>query len=527
MSIPKEPRQQMINIMYLVLIALLALNVSAEILNAFRLLKKGMETSNISINSKIESTMKSFEKKVADEKRGEEYLEAAGKAREYSAEFQQFVKEMDAMLVEDVGLNEKGELSKADDLDTPSRLFVEGKRKSGEDIPNGPLGEQLETKIEEFRQKFLSLFEGEAFDTSDRRALESALTLQIEQPGPDDKQKTWARKTFYMMPALAARTLLTKFENDMISTESAVVDKLFGKVGEVNIIFDEFKAAVIPSASKLIQGEKFEAQIYLAATSSMAKPVIRANGQTLSLNSEGIAVYSASTGSVGEKTLTGSITYKDGYGNPKKEDFTYKYSVVPPPDHVGVVQANKMNVFYIGVDNPVTASITGIEDRHVNVSMTGGSINKAGGAGQYKVNVNGPPGPCKVNLSASKTPTGKPFSASVEYRIKRIPDPVPKLGNKAGGKMGTGEMKAQQGVLAILENFDFDARFNVSGFEMTLAERGEDLMTCTNSGPSFSGQCKNLINRAKVGSIYYIDNIKAVGPDKTTRSLPTISFRIM
>lgn len=512
MSIPKEPRQQMINIMYLVLIALLALNVSAEILNAFKLLRQGIQTSEQALNTKVSNTMEAFKAKVEKEKRGEEYLKAAEVARTYSAQFKAYINSIDAKLVDEVGTDEKtGELMKKDDLDTPNRMFVEE-----------GLGMQLHDTIQAYRQKFLSLLT----DTADRRAVETGITLKTE-PVPAEAQNAagninWGSYTFGSVPALAVRTLLSKYSNDAVTSEAAIVDHLFGKVGETTVIFDKFRVAAIPNSTKLITGEDFEAKIYLAASSSMARPTISAGGRGLPLDSDGMAVYKTKATSVGKQALNISITTKDGYGNTKTYTDKVEYEVVNPPDHVAVVSADKMNVFYIGVDNPVSASITGIRKDATKVSMSGGTIKGAGG--NYTVRVNSP-GKATVNVSGPKA-TGGTYSGSVEFRVKRIPDPTAKLGNKAGGAMGSGEMRAQRGVLAVLEDFDFDARFNVLGFEMTYAKPRQDLQVITNQGPSFGGPAMGMINKASVGDIFYFDNIRVKGPDGTTRKLPTMSFKI-
>ncbi|MGB1204121.1 MAG: gliding motility protein GldM [Chitinophagales bacterium] len=512
MSIPKEPRQQMINVMYLVLIALLAMNVSAEILNAFKLLRDGINNSNASISQKVEDTMGAFEKKVKKEKRGQEFYAAAEKAQVISADFQRYIDGLDSLLLQTSGENPEvaGELTRKDDVDVPTRLFVEEGK-----------GTELKDKIYETRDKFLALFKEKA----DKDALEASMTLETADIPEDSEKTNWAEYTFYHMPAEAARTLLVKFKNDAIASEAAIVDQLFSKVGAVTILYDKFQVALIPSATTLIQGEDFEAKVYLAASSSMAKPRISVNGKSLSLDKNGIATYKAKASSTGEFPVKATITTKTGTGDNKTIKGEIKYKVVAPPNHVPVVAADKMNVFYIGVPNPVSASITGIPDSKVSVSMTGGSITKASGPGKYTVNVNSP-GKAKVNLNG-KNKKGESVNGSADFRVKRIPDPTPEVGGKQGGAMKTGELKAQLGVAARLKDFDFDAKFKVVGFEMTLAERGQDLLTCVNGGSKFGGQCANLIKRAKVGSIYYFDNIRAKGPDGTTRKLPTISFKVI
>lgn len=509
MSIPKEPRQQMINIMYLVLTAMLALNVSAEILKAFDLIRRGIDKSNGSISQKIGGTMDAFAAKVKKENRGQNYLDAAGRARILSADFQSFVDSLDNMLVEAVGTDTTtGSLKKPDDQDTPTRLFVEKEK----------LGFALEEKVNATRSAMLGLL-----DANDRKAMDASISLAIDSIPANSPKKDWPTFTFYQMPAAGVRTLLSKFKSDAVSSEAAMVDFLFSKVGEETILFDRFKAAVVPNATTLVTGEKFECEIYLAASSSMSRPSIVAGGRALSLDADGVAKYSTTVSAPGEYSVTGTVTSKDSYGRTKSYPFTQKYKVMSPPDHAAIVSPTKMNVFYIGVDNPVKATITGMRQDEISVSMTGGTINKGGESG-YTVRVTSP-GKASVNVSGKKR-DGSTYSGQAEFRVKRIPDPVPEVGGKSGGAMGTGEFKAQGGVAAILKDFDFDARFEVIGFELTLAERGQDLQTAVNPGARYTGQAANLVARAKVGSIYYFDNIRAKGPDGTTRQLPTISFKI-
>lgn len=510
MSIPKEPRQQMINIMYLVLTALLALNVSAEILNAFRILKRGIENSNMSINEKITNTMDAFDAKVKKENRGQNWLESAKQARNMSAEFQKYIDGLDQKLLEAVGIDEAtGDLKNASEQDIPTRLFVdEG------------LGKELYEKIAEYRNKYASFLPQE-----DRQSLLAGMPLKTDSIPPTSDKKTWEEYTFYQMPAQAVRTLLTKFKNDGISTEAAVVDKLFEKVGEKTILYNRFKAAVIPSSTYLLVGEKYSAEIYLAASSSMARPTIVAGGRSLPLDADGMAKYEATASTPGEFTLTGSVSTTTSTGERKSYPFSTKYTVATRAEHVPVVSADKMNVFYIGVDNPITCTISGIRSDAISTSISGGGGSaKPNGAGKFDVRVTSP-GKATVNLSA-KDKDGKAVSGAKEFRVKYIPDPIPTLGGKNGGVMGTGEFKAQLGMIAELKDFDFDAKFRVDGFEMTLSQKGQDLQVCSNSGAKFSGSCSALQQQAKVNSVYYFDNIKATGPDGRTRNLGTIAFKI-
>jgi len=249
MSIPKEPRQQMINIMYLVLTAMLALNVSAEILNAFRILKRSIDGSTMSTSQKLVGTMSAFETQVKKENRGADNLAAAKQAQLVSIEFQKYIDGLDTTLLAAVGVDAAtGDLKVPADQDTPTRLFVD---KGGQE-----LGKQLAGKIEEYRNKFASFFK----KPEDKLAILGSMPLKIDTTGASTKQgRPWEDYTFHQMPAQAVRTLLAKFKNDGIATESEVINKLYSDVTAVNFIYDNFKAAVVPNSTYLLQGEILEA----------------------------------------------------------------------------------------------------------------------------------------------------------------------------------------------------------------------------------------------------------------------------
>ncbi|MBP6665369.1 MAG: hypothetical protein KA168_08795, partial [Chitinophagales bacterium] len=310
-----------------------------------------------------------------------------------------------------------------------------------------------------------------------------------------------------------------------IATEATVVDKLFEKVGEKTILYDKFQAAVIPNSTYLLVGETFEAKIYLAASSSMARPTIAVGGRVLPLDADGIAKFSMTASTPGEQTISGTVVTTSSVGEKKVLPFTQKFTVATRAEHVPVVSADKMNVFYIGVANPITCTISGIRSDAISTSVSGGGgTAKPAGSGKFEVFVTSP-GKATVNLSA-KDKDGKAVVGAKEFRVKYIPDPVPVIGGKNGGAMGTGEWKAQMGVIAELKDFDFDAKFKVTSFDMTLSQKNADLQTCQNSGASFNGSCASLQGQAKVNSVYYLDNIKAMGPDQRSRNLGTIAFKI-
>jgi gliding motility-associated protein GldM len=190
-----------------------------------------------------------------------------------------------------------------------------------------------------------------------------------------------------------------------------------------------------------------------------------------------------------------------------------------------VVSPTKMNVLYIGVENPMKISVPGVGQNDVTAALEGaGTLTKAPD-GTYIANVTGV-GKCKINVSA-KVDGKVQAMGSEEFRIKRIPDPVPMTSGKLrGGNVQAGTMKAQSGILALLENFDFDARFNVVSFQMVYSSKGE-IFKKESPGPGFTSDMKAFMDRAKPKDILFIDEIKVVGPDKQPRKLGQIAFTII
>lgn len=547
MSIPKEPRQLMINIMYLVLTALLALNVSKEVIDAFAKAEKNMAISNNSIKTRVGDTYAAFEEKIKKNKgRGQNHFDKAQEASAFAdAQFQKiedlkekfkafsggYVKKEDEAGVE----YETEELKGASNQSASTRFFVKGYipideegKKVGTEVLD-PHGAALRALIEETRSGLLQFFND---DPTDQQALSGLMPLEIDTAGigamGDTQYDPWATKNFYQLPMIASLSELTRYQNEIRTAESMVVEKFADRVGEKRINFDKFAAAVIPNGTKFFPGEKLILQGFLTASSNQSKPTVTFNGSARSLNADGRAIFEETTGALGKKTIKVNVSSKNQFGEVKNYTETFEYEVVAPPDHAAVVSATKMNVFYIGVDNPLEASISGIPTSKINVSMTGGNLTPQG-TGTYNVRVTSP-GEATVNVSGPRTDGKGNFSDQKKFRVKRIPDPYPAIGNspsnKKGGAMKTGEFKAHQGIRAILENFDFEADFRVTSFEATYAPKRDDLQIATNSGAKFNSQVVSWQQKVKPGDAFFFDNIKAVGPDGTTREIGSLSYKI-
>jgi len=350
------------------------------------------------------------------------------------------------------------------------------------------------------------------------KSLKEKMTLAIDTT--DLGGKSWEASTFGYMPVAACYPILAKFSNDARTSEASIVNYLAGKIGATTVKFDKFEAVASAEKGYVIKGETYKARIFLSAASSQAKPSISVDGSSLPVK-DGIAKYTATPGSIGEKSYTVNISLKNPFTG-KVDNFkkTFKYEV---GERSANVSADKMNVFYVGVDNPVSVSAGGINSNELKVSCSGGGCNMTKkGKFNYNVRVSTPGQNATVNLSG-----GGLKSTPYKFRVKRIPDPKPCIGTCNKSAMGTGEFKGQEGIYAKLENFDFEAKCKIDGFEFARVPKRADPILTLNRGGRFAGQANTMKNAAKPGDIYYFSKIKARCPgDKAGRQLPDIVIKI-
>lgn len=543
MSIPKEPRQLMINMMYIVLTALLALNVSAEVLNAFQLVSNGMKNSNDAIDNKNAASMSQLQAAFTnDPKKVKQYLDDAKTVKSKVDDFDQYVTDLKKQLVEKtkgwVDGVENGKLVGEKDYDTPTNMLL-GPSKEGK---------KLHDKIVDLKTQILEV---SSLEPSEKADLAQQITLSVDYDEAAAKKlgkKSWEEYLFDHVPTVAVYTLLTKIQGDAKSSEAMVLDRIKGKIGASDYKVDQLAAKVIAPSSYVLQGEEYQADIFVSAFSSTQNPEVfvgefdpskvtwkegdpmpkladnplKAGFETVDVSS-GIADFRVKTSSLGVKKKDGVIKVKQPQGSGFDwYPFNLQYQVAPPSV---VVSPTKMNVFYIGVDNPVDISVAGFPADKVRASLTtGGSISGSGGNYIAKVNK---VGNTKVNVSVVLDDGSVKSMGASEFRMKRVPDPVAEIGGESGGNMKASTFKVQRGIIAVLKNFDFDIKFNIVSFEMTYAAKRQDLVTADASGPAFSSKMLDYMGRAKPGDVFYFDNIKARGPDGTTRKLPGIVFKLI
>jgi gliding motility-associated protein GldM len=523
----------MINIMYLVLTALLALNVSAEIFNAFKVVDKGLKHSSSALdesNAALPEVIKTTAKKKPE---FQKYADRVDGVRQTSKEFTTYVQSLIDYMIDQSG-NKDGSVNDDDyvtfqgvtklkgekDKDITTRYLVKG------DNGVDPKGPELKAKIIETHNKFLQFI-----DEDQRAGVDFPLKIDDEtwKNSIDKSKKTWSAFNFTYMPLQATLPILNKFINDAKASEAEVLNYLLTNVGgkSEDLVLDKFVVISSPKKSYIIKGETYETELSLGATSSSksnTKISLSVNGAPLKVSEEGTAKWSQTASGLGKKTYT----VKASVFNPvteKTDTYTKEYEYEVGERSVSV-SALKMNVFYIGVDNPVGVSAAGVPSNQVKVSMSGGggcTISPSGG--NYVVKASRP---TKKDEFAYVNVSAPGLTAKSEFRVKAIPNPVAKLGQHDGGAMGNGEFRAQRGVIADLENFDFDARCNIAGFNLVRVARREDPEPAVNVGGTLTGDAKRILELAKPGDRYYFENVRAKCPGDTgpTRKINELVFTI-
>jgi gliding motility-associated protein GldM len=500
----ESARQKMINIMYLVLLAMLALNVSDTILNAFKNINDSLVASTANVEASVSQLMTSFENTKLKEQpdRARPVYEKAKQALAIGEDLNKYIENLKQQFrTAGQGMDpETGDLVERSNQDIAPGIMINQKK-----------GAELKAKINETDAKLRALV-----DPKERDGLTFSLTANDPTERVNGVKKSWEEVNFGEgTPLTAAMTILSKIQTDVKNAESDVIKRLLGNLDKAPVILDKFSAVAVAPSSYIIQGQPYTAEVFLTAYDSQASPQITINGANISVR-EGKGIYTVPTNREGIFSYRGSITLKQADGTFKSYPLPeQKYQVSRPS---AVVSPTKMNVFYIGVPNPVSISAPGIPKESLRVSMSGGSIS--GSNGTYTVKVSSA-GNATVNVSADINGKTQSIGSQV-FRIKRIPDPVPQFAGKTNGTLSSVAIKSQSTVFAKLIGFDFEASFSVTGFNLVIAKPRADVVVLRASGNDLTPAMRTAMNMVSPGTRVIFDNIQAVGPDGSKRDIGSI-----
>jgi gliding motility-associated protein GldM len=490
----ETPRQRMIGILYLVLLGLIALNVPDSLLDAFKNITSSLDQSRTNVTTSLQSTYSAFEAtKLKEQPEKAQKLEAQAKEASKAAdELNGYIEELKAELIKrGGGINtETGDVDARESLDISPEVMINAKK-----------ADVLKEKIEATRARLLQILG------------KDAAGVNFSLNAIDPKKKTWQQAYFGDgIPLGAALTTLAKIQADNKNAENEVVKKILGKVDQAQVTLNKFKAVVVAPSSYILAGQQYTAQIFLTAYDQNSNPTITVGGSTIP-TSNGVGTYTITASGEGVHTISGSLSVKQVDGPPQKYDFSQPYTVARPS---AVISPDKMNVLYIGVPNPLSVSAPGVPTASLHVGSSGGA-SISGSGGHYIATVRSI-GTTTLTVTGEK---GMVLGSSL-FRIKRIPDPKPQFAGKSGGNTSAANLRAQDRVFAKLENFDFDARFNVTRFTLLIVKPRQDAIIYSSSGAELTGAMRSAMNTVTPGTTVVFKDIIAVGPDGSPRGLDPI-----
>ncbi|POS01534.1 protein involved in gliding motility GldM [Flavobacterium croceum DSM 17960] len=485
------PRQKMINLMYLVFIAMLAMNMSKEVLSAFGLMNERFEGATISASSTNEQMLQALDTKAAESKG--EFVASAATAHKVEAatkKFYDFIGTLKSEVLKGVE-PENGKLpyeamDKADNLDH-SWFTGDGYTQKGNEVIAAIQAYKNDMKAALSDKKYAPIL----------KEIDSKFNLAdvANKEGIKIKFLDYHFKGF---PAIASLAKLSAWQNDVKKAESDVISSALGKAAVSEASYSKFQAIVALDKNVYFQGEPVTGKVVLGKYDPNAGnnfgnfkgPGKLVNGQ---------AIISTTAGAIGEQTISGSFSFtEDGKSIPLK--FEGKYVVVPRPNSANI-SADKMNVVYRNLPNPMTISFAGISDNNVNASAPG--LSRAGGAGKYMLT---PAGGNEVTVSVTgKMADGKSVSDKKVFRIKNVPAPAGAVAGEIGNVKGSKSRLQVASVEAKLQDFAYDLNYQVTQF--TLKVPGQAAVVV--NGNRMNAQCVAALARVTRGDVVSIIDIKA------------------
>ena len=517
----------MINMMYLVLTALLALNVSVEVLNAFKTVNHSIEKSNATLSDKNNNTYASFKDAMSDPKTAAQaalWSPPAMQAKSLSSDITVYIDSMKEKLIN----------ASSPSMKDGKREFIEGNLDAATRIfDNEGQGKILYNRLIKYRQDLLDLldpshYQGKVSDivlkdlAATQAEFKKRLPIDTKIPESEsgntstgDSAHDWTLRYFHMTPTIAGLTILSKFQSDIKNSESQVIDYLHKQIGEVKVVFNKFEPLVGTNATYLMPGDELEIKAGIGAFSDAAKPNVTINGQHVDLGADGIADYKTHVGSTTVEHVV--IEYTKPDGTPDKITKDVPITVGMPSG--ASIFLEKMNVVYMKEDNPVTISGGSVGREKVHVSFTNGEITHGQGDEYIIVPTTAGEGKVIVDAAGKKT--------EFKLRIKYLPDPQGFVGTHKGGTISSAEFKADGALLAHLDNSDFISPFIVTSYHVgALGGNISQYIEDKNDGPRWTGGAAAIVNRASPGTNIFFTDIHVKGKDGRDRVLPPMVFNL-
>ena len=512
---PETPRQKMIGMMYLFLTAMLALNVSGDLLNAFILVDDSIKQTIKTVEGKNKILYNKFDN--ANSQNPAKVQEYYNRAVSVGQKAEDLYKLIDGYKFDIVRTADGPEATPdnyltKDNQDVASQVMLVEK--------GGERGQNLKKSINDYRDFLIGLIDPQ--DTFMVSSLKSALNTD-DAPPKDGITVPWENVQFEHLPMAANIALMSKMQGDVRNCEADVISYLFNKIDAGSFKFNEIVPLILPTSNYIIKGNEYSAQIMLAAYDNTMPLDVRVDGANKPVEA-GRGIYKVLTNSVGPKKYTAEIFIKGPDGLPQRHEIEGKYEVAEPNV---VISATKMNVFYEGVENPVEISAAGVSGSALDVRVDNNTATYKRNGDKYvftpKPGFAG--GVAKISVHAEIGGRQQRLGG-MDFRIKRVPNPIATVAGINEGTIKKSVLSAQSGIFAEMgDDFDFDLTFKVTGFTVSTIRNGF-LVDETSKSASFTPEQNDLIKGVTRGSKVFIENIRAVGPGGDTRKLGSISLTV-
>lgn len=500
----------MINLMYVVLMAMLALNVSSDVLDGFSLVEEGLNrskenstTQNEAIYAELEAAMKQNPEKTR------EWYEKAQSVRAMSDTLYSLVEQLKWRIVREADGEDADikDIHSRENLEAATHVML---------APGVGQGSKLLAAIDTYRDGILKMIN----DSVQKSIIESSLTTEVPLKAKL-LGKNWQEYMFENTPVAAAVTLLTKLQTDVRHAEGELLHQLISNIDVKDVRVNQINAYVIPSSQTVVRGGRFTAQIIMAAVDTTQRPDIYV-GNTLLKSSNGL--FETTCNATGDFTLKGYMEMRNGNGELIRREFSQPYTVVEPS---ATVSATMMNMLYAGYQNPISVSVPGVPSGKISLSMTNGQLTKKDGSNYVAV-------PSKVGEDVTFTVTAQNEGRSQEmgrftFHVRKLPDPTAYIqytdekGNTSrfkGGKISKQALLAAKGIGAAIDDGLLDIPFRVLGFDTRFVDNMGNVVPEVSGSSDFTEKQRSIIRSLSRGKFFNISRVRVVGPDGIERTLP-------
>ena len=532
----ESPRQKMINMMYLIFIAMLALNMSKEVLTAFGSMTEELSETNLELQERNDQFMQGLEEKA--EEQAAKYLDLKLKAdsiREISGKFYNYLESLKEGAYADAERSniKRTAYEKLDKTVYFDQLFFDGAALKEE-------GQRFLDEMNSYRNEFSRIASSDPKLASIGEEVISKFSTDKVQP-VQGKPLEYLDYHFKGFPLIASITKMTLLQSSIKNIEAQLLSTMLEGKLKIEASLTNFDAIVISDKSSFFAGEEFSGRIILGKNDKTLKAdKVIINGRELDDESmqEGQTILKFPAGGIGSKKIEGEFQFREE-GELISIPVSSSYEVVPRPNKA-TISADKMNVVYNGVSNPFTISFPGIDANKVTVNTPGlkkgktiiekGRKKKLTGASDYELDLSELPpqlrGKKQVLINVTGTlPSGQKVTSKIPFRIKSLPVPYGTLDRTKPRSVKKSELMSSTVTATFGEDFDFDLPLRVRGFKITVAGIGSRVV----SGNELDGQAKGLVQRARNNTIVTITDIKtrAIGSTTEIKEATDVSFTLV